>query len=80
MSSTSLLANWSKPLLPNGVITKYEIIVQNEMENKTTTHLSLQCRNSQRPCPDAESDNKEALHIHLTFFFKHLFIHSRQIK
>uniref|UniRef100_A0A8W8J4S9 protein-tyrosine-phosphatase n=1 Tax=Magallana gigas TaxID=29159 RepID=A0A8W8J4S9_MAGGI len=58
-SSTSLLAKWSKPLPPNGVITKYEIIVKKEMENKITSSITLQCRNLQKPCPDAYSDNKE---------------------
>uniref|UniRef100_K1R9H5 protein-tyrosine-phosphatase n=1 Tax=Magallana gigas TaxID=29159 RepID=K1R9H5_MAGGI len=58
-SSTSLLAKWSKPLSPNGVITKYEIIVKKDMENKITSSITLQCRNLQKPCPDAYSDNKE---------------------
>lgn len=79
-SSTSLLAKWSKPLPPNGVITKYEIIVKKEMENKITTSITLQCRNLQKPCPYAYSDNKEVLYIHRTFFFKHLFVRFRKIK
>lgn len=79
-SSTSLLVEWFKPLHPNGVITKYEIIVIKEIENNITKNITLQCQNSKSPCPHAYSDKKEVLYMHRTFFFKHLFVRFRNIK
>nr|XP_022293294.1 phosphatidylinositol phosphatase PTPRQ-like isoform X3 [Crassostrea virginica] len=51
-SSTSIAVAWSKPLEPNGVITKYEIDVVPSETEKCTRRFVLYCVDCHRNCPN----------------------------
>nr|XP_022292898.1 tyrosine-protein phosphatase 10D-like isoform X5 [Crassostrea virginica] len=55
-SSTSIAVTWSKPLNPNGVITKYEITVYKfpySEEEKCIRRIVIPCMDCQRHCPNS---------------------------
>nr|XP_022294957.1 phosphatidylinositol phosphatase PTPRQ-like [Crassostrea virginica] len=55
-SSTSIAVTWSKPLKPNGVITKYEIAVYKfpySEEDKCTQRIVLPCSDCHRHCQNS---------------------------